>query len=402
MLSDLFSQLASNPLPLRWADAVDILVVAVLLWAGLVWLRRSRARLAMVGLAILGVVYLVARQLELELTVWILQGFFAVLVIVLVVVFQEDLKRIFEQIALWGMGRRSSAPPADLVDTLVRSLHRLARSRTGALVVLPGSAPLDRHVEGGIPLDARLSEPLLLSLFDPHSPGHDGAAVIRGGRVSRFALHLPLSADQEQLSGVGTRHAAALGLAERTDALAIVVSEERGTVSVAVDGRLRCLEGPEALGAEIRTFLGRVSPQPGARSGHLDLLRRWPEALISLLVAGLMWAALVPGSSVVQATRQAEVVVENLPPGYVLESIDPAAVEVTLSGPRRLVTFPAPPEVRVRVDALLVELGRRTFEVGPDQVDAPAGIQVVATRPDRVKLSVRREEAAAGSPGPAP
>jgi uncharacterized protein (TIGR00159 family) len=399
MLSDLLA----NPLPVRWNDVVDVLLVAALLWAALVWLRRSRARLALGGLAILGGVYLVARQLDLELTVWILQGFFAVLVVVLVVVFQEDLKRVFEQIALWGLGRRPPAPPVDLADTLARTAHHLARTRTGALIVLPGKAPLDRHVEGGIPLDARLSEPLLLSLFDAHSPGHDGAVVIAGGRVTRFAVHLPLSSDQEQLAGVGTRHAAALGLAERSDALTVVVSEERGSVSVAVDARLRRLDTPERLAGELRAFLARVAPPPdGARRGRLDLLRRWPEALASLLLAGLMWTVLVPGAGVIQVTREAEVAVENLPPGYALEGVEPARVEVTLSGPRRLVYLSEPQLLTVHVDALLAELGRRTFQIAPEQVDAPPGLEIVATRPDRVRLSLRQRAPEAAAPGTGP
>jgi DNA integrity scanning protein DisA with diadenylate cyclase activity len=157
------------PFELQLTDVVDMLLVATFLWAAVAWLRKTRARLALLGILFLALVYLVARGFELQLTAWILQGFFAVSVIVVVVVFQEDLRRFFEQIAVWGLGRRPAAAPPDLVDLLVRAVARLASGRRGALLVLPGREPLDRHVEGGISLQGKLSEALLLSLFDPNS-----------------------------------------------------------------------------------------------------------------------------------------------------------------------------------------------------------------------------------------
>ena len=120
--------------------------MAVTLWATLSWLRRARARIALAGVAIAGAAFLVARQLELQMTVWILQGFFAVLVLVLVVVFQEDLRRLFEQVAVWGLRRKPAAAPPDAVDALVGTVRQLLSQGVGALFVIPGREPLDRHV----------------------------------------------------------------------------------------------------------------------------------------------------------------------------------------------------------------------------------------------------------------
>jgi uncharacterized protein (TIGR00159 family) len=371
----------------HWNDVADVTLVAVLIWTAFSWLRRARSRFALVGVLFLSGIYLAARQLELQLTVWILQGFFAVLVIVLVVVFQEDLRRFFEQLAVWGLRRRAETLPIDAVDVLVRAAERQAHHRTGALYVIPGREHLDPHLEGGILLDARLSEPLLLSLFDPHSPGHDGAAVIAGSRVHRFAVHLPLSTDHSQLRGGGTRHAAALGLAERTDALCVVVSEERGTVSVARDGRLRALAAPGSLGAEIRQFLARVAAAGERTAAWRLVARRWREAVAAFVLAAAMWAVLVPGSSVVVVERSAVVTVENLPAALRLVSVDPTEVQVTLSGPWRL--MPAEEErLRVRIDAVLAELGRRTFKVSADQVEAPARLAVLGVQPESVRLDL--------------
>jgi uncharacterized protein (TIGR00159 family) len=381
------------PFELQLTDIVDMLLVAAFLWAGVAWLRKTRARLALLGILFLALVYLAARGLELQLTAWILQGFFAVSVIVVVVVFQEDLRRFFEQIAVWGLRRRPAAAPPDLTDVVVRGVARLASGRRGALLVLPGREPLDRHVEGGISLRGRLSEALLLSLFDPHSPGHDGAIVLSGSRVERFAVHLPLSHDYVQLGPGGTRHAAALGLAERTDALCIVVSEERGVVSVAREARLRTLSQPEALGGELRRFLAQMAPAPAEkRSLWQRLGERWLETLFAVGLALGLWLVFVPGSTFTRVTRSVDVTVENLPEGYTLEAVDPPSVKVTLSGRRRDVYLANSGDLAVAIDALLVQLGRRTFQVSPAHVSHPDRVVVVAVRPGRIRLSVGQTE----------
>ena len=371
-------------LQLRWTDLLDVLLVAGFLWAAFTWLRRTRSRMVVVGILLLSGVYLAAQQLELQLMVWLLQGFFAVLVIVLVVVFQEDLRRAFEQIAVWGLLRRSRTPGSGAVEVLVQTVWEMAESRTGALIVLPGHEPLERHLEGGIPLDGRLSGPLLHSIFEVYSPGHDGAVVVAGARVRLFAAHLPLSSTPRRIGG-GTRHAAALGLSELTDALCLVVSEERGTVTAARGGEVRRLADRSELEAEVRGFLAGVSGAEPERRGRG--LRPWLEALGAVLLSAALWTALVPGSSVVEDVRAAAVEVENLPEGYRLIAADPSEIEVTLSGPRRL--FPTKPEdLRVRIDAVLVELGRRTYRITPAQVEHPGGLTVLDVAPDRVRLSV--------------
>lgn len=385
---------------LGWTDLVDIALVSLFVWAAIVWLRRSRSRAALAGLAILGAIYAVARQLKLELTAFILQGFFAVLVLILVVVFQEELRRIFEQIGVLGLRRRRPAPPPDAVDTLVRTAARLAQTRTGALIVLPGREPLDRHTEGGIALDGALSEPLLLSLFDSHSPGHDGAVIVHGSEVTRFAVHLPLSSDQAKLGPGGTRHAAALGLAEGTDALCVVVSEERGTVSVAQDGELRVLGAAAELGPVLRHFVERVTPVPVGEVRRRWLAVRGPEALLAVALAAVGWLLAASGSDVAETVRAASVVVENLPAGYVLERVEPQELAVTLAGPRRNVYFGDSGPLQATIDAHLVQLGRRTFRVTPELIEPPAGLTVLAVEPPQVRLSVREAPpATTGSAG---
>jgi uncharacterized protein (TIGR00159 family) len=380
----------------RITDVLDVAIVAAIAFAGIVWLRRSRARFAALGIALVAGLFLVVSRLGFELTAWILQGFLAIVVIVTVVVFQEDLRRIFERIALLGLGRLTPAPPPGVSDAIARALGRLAGRRIGALVVVPGREPLDRHLEGGIELDGRLSEPLLLSLFDPGSPGHDGAILVNGDRVSRFAVHLPLSTSREQLGILGTRHAAGVGLAERCDALCIVVSEERGTISVARDGRLRVLRGAEELAETLRAHLAAVAPAPAERGRWRALAGRWPEALAALGIAVALWLVRVPGSDVIEVRRRAPLRVENLPAGYVIEGMEPAEVEITLSGTRWDLFQARAQQISVRVDAVMAQLGRRTFRLSTGHVDHPPGVEPLEIVPSSVRLLLRRE----GAPAP--
>jgi diadenylate cyclase len=380
-------------------DIADILVVAALGWSGLIWLRRTRARLALPALAAVGLLFLVARAGGLELTADILRGFFAAFVIVLVVIFQDDLRRLFEQLSTWGLRRQAPTPSTAVADTVARTAGQLAAARTGALLVFPGREPLERHLEGGIELGGRVSEPLLLSLFDASSPGHDGAVLIEGDRVARFAVHLPLSADHAQLGSGGTRHAAGLGIAELTDALAVIVSEERGTISVARDGRLRVLPDAVALGAELRDFHDTMQPAEPAVSRGKALRRHWREGLLALAGSALLWLAMVPGSGLVETERPARIVVENLPPGWELESVDPPEVEVGISGRWRDVLFVGDDDLRVRIDAFLVQLGRRTFDLSLDRVDHPASIEVHSLEPGRVRLQVVERKPESPAPG---
>jgi uncharacterized protein (TIGR00159 family) len=380
-------------LSVRFAELVDLAVVWAMVWAGIVWLRATPARLALAGLGILVAIYLAARQIGLVLTTWILQSFAAVAVLVAVVVFQQDLRRLFEQIAALGFRRRLLPAGPDAIDTLVRAVANLAEQRRGALIVLPGREAVDGHVEGGLPLNADITEPLLLSLFDPHSPGHDGAVIVTGDRATRFAVHLPLSPSHAQLRQRGTRHAAALGLAERTDALCIAVSEERGTVSVAEGGRLRTLQTPQEVAGEIRRFFNRLAPAARERPARFKLLlKQWREALLALPIAGLLWFLAIPGATVIELEREVRVSVNGVPQAHEIETVEPEKVRVTLAGRRRDLYFLGPEALEVRVDAILVELGRRSFSLTPANVRHPDGVEVRGIQPDRVRVALRKRD----------
>ena len=350
--------------------------------------------MALLGLGFLGVFYhLIAQQFKLQLTTWILQGFFAALVVVVVVVFQDDLRRLFEQIATLSLRRKAPRPDPSSLGTLTRGLHQLAAKRRGALVVLPGREPIERHfLQHGVPLDAEISEELLDSLFDPGSAGHDGALVMENNRVKEFGVHLPLSENRNELKGGGTRHAAALGLAEHSDALCLVVSEERGTIGIATRGQLEILDNPDAgkLANRIRSYLQRTGTQVNARRDWHRWGRRIVEGLLSFALALGAWLAFVPGATLEEAVRQVSVAVENMPEGYALKDVKPPEVEIEVAGPRRDIFLASNADFQVVIDANLVRLGRRTFEVSTQSVRHATGLEVKSIKPNKVKLTVQK------------
>ena len=272
-------------------DVLDMMLVGSLVYGLLLWFKRTRAAFVALGLLLLAIVYTVAFLAGMYMTVRIFQGFFAVFIVAVIVIFQEDIRSVFERIAVWSLtgGVLKSAPTHRQVEILVRSLGDLARDHIGALVVLRGLDPLDRHLSGGWDLNGELSEALIKSIFDSHSLGHDGAFIVEEGRVSRFGVQLPLSKDFGRITNLGTRHSAALGLAERTDALILVVSEEAGTVSIARRGELTVVADLADLQDAIEVFLIRLMPDHSQNPVLRFVTENWREKLSAAAVSILLW-----------------------------------------------------------------------------------------------------------------
>jgi uncharacterized protein (TIGR00159 family) len=226
-------------------SAADILTVAYIIYRVLLLIRGTRAQQILVGLGLIALAFFGSKLFGLKTLSWILDNFISSFLLIVIVVFQHDIRRglsrvgrrpIFEPIA-YGQG-------AFMVDELTRAAESLAKDRIGAIMLIEREADLSELAETGIRVDARLSTGLLMQLFIPPGPLHDGAALIQQGRVSAAAVFLPLTQNPRLDPSLGTRHRAGVGATEEVDAIAIVVSEERGQISVAEGGTLtRDLDG---------------------------------------------------------------------------------------------------------------------------------------------------------------
>src|SRR6266446_9560576 len=263
----------------RLRDAVDILVVAVVLYRVFVMFKETRAVQMLLGLGGLMVASFVARRFELYSTSWLLENFWSFWVLALIVLFQPELRRALAQLGqsrfFQGVALVAREQRSHLLDDVVKAADALAAKRIGGLVVLERSTGLRNYAELGVPLDAMVSADLLESLFLPYSPLHDGAVFIRAGRVAAAGGFLPLSRSAQLGRAMGTRHRAALGLSEETDAVVLVVSEETGRISLAVAGHMETQHDVEALRQRLAELFSLGAPPGPAEQPWWVPARGW-------------------------------------------------------------------------------------------------------------------------------
>ena len=224
---------------LTWRDAVDILAVALIIYNLLLLIRGTRAVQMLLGLFFLGLVYYGAILAELPTLQKILENLLIVLPFAVIVLFQQEIRRAlvsFGRNPLWGLAKQPKVVAS--FSEIVLAATTLSTRRTGALIVIERLHGLRNYIENGIAIDAVVSYDLLINIFQPDTPLHDGAVIIQDDRIAAASCFLPLTPNPELSKEFGTRHRAALGLTEETDALAVVVSEETGIISVAVDGAM--------------------------------------------------------------------------------------------------------------------------------------------------------------------
>lgn len=226
-----------------WLDALDIIVVSVVFYQFYMLIKRTRAVQLVKGVMILLGVSLLAKYFQLRTISWILDKVFQMFVIAIPVVFQPELRKLLEQLGRGKFFTRHPLTPSiesldQVVEELVRCTQVLSKNRIGALIVIERKTGVQDFVETGIKIDGMVSSEFLVNIFIPNTPLHDGAVIIRSDRVAAAGCFLPLSENPNIQKDLGTRHRAALGLTEITDALAIVVSEETGAISVGIDGAL--------------------------------------------------------------------------------------------------------------------------------------------------------------------
>lgn len=260
-----------------WRDAIDVLVVAAAVYRILATFRGTRAVQMLGGVGLLMAATVLARRLELNSTGWILENLWSFWVIALIVLFQPELRRALAQAGqgplLHRMLGASRAERSHVLDAVVKAAESLGARRIGALIVFERTVGLRHYAELGVPLDALVSPDLLGSIFLPYSPLHDGAVFVRGNRIVAAGCFLPLSRNMQLGRTLGTRHRAALGISEETDAAALVVSEETGRISVVAEGQIETPLDGETLRRRLAELLGVGEPAVPAVS-FLGGLRR--------------------------------------------------------------------------------------------------------------------------------
>jgi len=244
---------------LRWQDILDILLVSLIFYQILLIIKGTKALKMLIGLVILLIVFLFSGHIGLYTMDWLIQSLWAQIVLALVILFQPEIRRTLAQMGeAKFLPTLTSAEELRSLEEIVRASVALANRKIGALMVIERETNLQDFIQIGTPLDAKISHELLLSIFHPTSPIHDGAVIIRGNRIVAAGCFLPLSLSAELSRSFGTRHRAGIGLSEETDAVVLIVSEETGTISTAVGG---ILEKNVDMGS-LRDFLTGLFASP--------------------------------------------------------------------------------------------------------------------------------------------
>ena len=276
----LFASLFIRP---DWRDWLDIIVMSVIIYQVIKLFMRTRANSVFKGIALILVVAWLSDQLQLHTLSWALQLIINTGIIVLVILFQPELRRALDQLGrsklskqVFNTQRRQRAQHSDqVVGEMVRALTNMARKRIGALIVIERQTSLSDIAESGTHIDAEISDPLIENIFEPNTPLHDGAVIIRNERILAAACILQLSDDYSISRELGTRHRAAIGMTESTDAVTLIVSEETGIISMAREGRLT-----RYLDAKSLTILltELFAPDNTLTPSWLSLIRRKEES----------------------------------------------------------------------------------------------------------------------------
>jgi len=243
--------------------AIDILLVAVLIYQVLVMIRGTRAAPMLAGVAVIAIAFYLARIGKLPTMSWLVSRLVPYVIFALIVVFQAEIRHVLADLGRRLSLGRGSAADGDSYDDIVLAANLFSQHQTGALIVIEREIGLRTLVESGVPLDARLSYDLLATVFRPSAPLHDGAVIVQKDRIAAAACFLPLSMNPMLSTQLGTRHRAGIGITEETDAIAVIVSEETGAISLAIAGKierdLTVEQLRERLSTELRRYMSPVT-----------------------------------------------------------------------------------------------------------------------------------------------
>lgn len=371
---------------LRWQDVVDIALNSYILFRLYAVFRGTIVFRVLVGIAFVWFFQRIAVSLGLILASWVLQGITAAAAFIIIVIFRNEIRAVLQaktlRTILWGVPHRPVKTP---IQIIAEALHELAQRHVGALIVFPGKDHLEEVAQSGKPWHGLVSKEMIMSIFWHDNPVHDGAAIIRGDRVTHVGVILPLSYRDDLPSHYATRHRAAAGLAETTDALVVLVSEETGDVAVAKGSEIRVIDQKEELVQTLREHLGTTERQWGyLRREKLELV---VAALVSVALITAAWFSFTRG---LESLVTLEIPIEYMNRDPEMEIVETSVntVRLDLSGSGALIRSLRPEQVRVTLDLGGAVVGRNTFAISPEDIAVPPGIIFREVKPPAVEVAL--------------
>jgi diadenylate cyclase len=371
---------------IRWQDIVDIIFISYILFRLYILFKGTNVFTVLIAILILWFFQKIAFSLGLIVTSWAIQGFTAVAAIIIIVIFRNEIRSVLQtknlRSLLWGFSIKSIRTPSDVI---AESIFQLARNGHGALIVLPGKEDILETVHSGITWEGLVSNEMITSIFWPDNPVHDGAAIISGDRVIQVGAILPLSRRTDLPSYYGTRHRAAAGLAEITDALVIIVSEERGNVVVAKGSRIFSVDRKDEL-------IDIINKHLGIYSSHTGLLKRQKAelvlaAMISFIFITSIWFSFTRGIDTL-ITLEVPVEYTNLKSDVKIYDTSVNTIRLDLSGSGTLLKSVKPEQVKVTVNLSDRLPGINTCLISEKDVSLPPGVFLKNIKPSYVEVTL--------------
>lgn len=375
--------------PPKWQDVLDILVISILIHRLFLLFRGTSVLQIMVGLLFLWALHGIAQAAGLVLTSWFLEGFGAIAVLVLVVVFRNEIREVLIQtnpVRLF-LGRPYE-PQVINPAAIVQTAFQLAKTKTGALLVFQHRDRLTEFLREGIPLGGRFSPQIIESIFAKDSPVHDGAAVIRGNRIERVGTFLPLTQREGLPQILGARHRAAIGLTELSDAVVIAVSEERGEVSLAYRGKVEGISDPRRMERALRRLLLGVTPERKPASLTREWVTQAAGLILTFVLVSAFWMITGKQQSLINLTIPLDF--RNIPEYLELKRASAERVEVQITGKGRLVSALKPEQVAAFVDLKESSSGAHKVPLSADNIKIPLGLDVVRVNPSTITVELEQ------------
>jgi uncharacterized protein (TIGR00159 family) len=373
-----------------WRDLVDILFLTIVAYQLYVWFRESRALRVIIGLVALGGIYSIAKFWGLFLTTWVFQILWQVLLILLLILFQAEIRQVLEKVSpMRYLRSRRRVFKKTFSKELSQLLFELAADRTGALIVLTRNDNPSEFIHAGQAIMALPDPALIKSIFNRYAPAHDGAVIITQGRITQMGCILPLSENENLPEKYGTRHRAALGLSELTDAVCLVVSEERSEVATVVEGKIVTWQDPAALANNLSEVVGgpeiRVPTLKDFFKGVF--VENWRTKLSALALVSIAWLVL---ASQQEAKMIITVPVQhiNIPSDLMLGQGSTPTVDLTLSGRRNTIRALRDQDVQVRIDVNDISSGRHLVKLSAKNIYLPFGVKIDRVAPQKIMVNL--------------
>ena len=378
--------LSSFILSIRLQDFLDIAISSYILFRLYVLFRGTNVFRVIAGIALLWFFQRISVTLGLIVTSWAMQGIIALAAIIIIIVFRNEIRSVLQaknlRAILWGFPGVETKTP---IEIIVESVYDLSRKGIGALLVFPAKENLEDVLQSGIPLNGLVSKEMITSIFWHDNPVHDGAAVISGDRIVEVGSILPLSHRDDLPSHYGTRHRAAAGLAEATDALAVIVSEESGSVLSAKGSDISEAQSKAELARILQEHVGIAAESSDNNSRKKTEIA--VAAVASVLIVSGLWLSFSRGQ---ETLIELEIPVEYTGRDPGMEIIDTSVntVRLQLGGSGALIKSAGPEQIKVALDLSNGVVGSNTFTITNDNITLPPGIYLKSVMPSVVDVNL--------------